>query len=100
MVLHDFFILQQKSEVVCEPAQALIFTRPCTILCMHGAALASYTRTCGQICTPYPDVWISAVPGLKLACISTLPEIIILISTQTYINLSVCKIGQIPVSEL
>lgn len=36
---------------------------------------------------------------LKPAYISTLPEIILLVSTQTYINLSGCKVGQIPVSE-
>lgn len=29
IVLHDLFILQQKSEVIREPVQALIFTRPC-----------------------------------------------------------------------
>lgn len=42
---------------------------------------------------PYSDVWISTVPGLKLAYISTLSEIILPISTQTYISLPVCKVG-------
>jgi len=70
------------------------------ILCIHGSASASYTRTRGQIFTPYPDVWISTIPGLKLACISTPPEVILLISTQTYISLPVCKAGQIPISRL
>lgn len=89
IVLHDLFILKQKSEVVCEPVEALVFTRPCINLCIYGSALASFTRTWSQICTPSCDFWISTAPGLKLACISTLPEIILLLtSTQTYINLA------------
>lgn len=65
ITLHDQFVLQQQSEVVCESVQALIFARPCINLCTPGSALASYTRTWDLICTPYREVWISTIPGLK-----------------------------------
>lgn len=50
----------------------------------------------GQISAPHPEIWISTVPGLKLACISSLPAVTLLISTQT-LRLPV---RQIPVSDL